>query len=704
MRIPFYDWFIEKQIQARIGSGQIDVRAIISDSTSQWQREGRPQSTEVDYTTLVNNYRGEIYSCASKNAQAVSSVPLRLYSNKPTSRMAKYTKYNSVKLSTRKDLCKKSNLYKYTKGANTEVTEILEHPFIDLMQNVNKWLNGYELVELLDLFLELTGNAYWAIIRDEKTGVPNQIWPLYSQWVKIIPDKNDFISGYAYGRKSDHQKTIYPPESIVHFKMPNPRDMWYGTGPLQATYLAAGLNEKYDEFNAHLLDNNLVLPFMLVTEKDLTKEVADRLLSEVNKKHRGHTKAGKAALFHSGLKPHNVSANPKDVDYSKGSDQTLKKIGRAFSIPWSMLSTDDVNLANAEAGRTQWMESGILPRLTRIEQKINEQLMPMYDETLFVAFDNPIPENKEFSLKQQTLNLNAGVITINEARTQQGLDEVAWGDEPPVNNEPVAEYVPPVKAVTKARKPGPRETAFQRAISKWLNESSVMISEKVTAESLASGAIVDQVEWSVIRANGEEALRKEVTTSLASGVAKGQRKLASSAVGFDIHNPATSQWAKDYVGQRVTIINESTRKAIREVVAEELRIGTSPQQLAREIRSVNGLGLDQPRVKALTNFADGLRAEGYTDAEIKQKSAKYRQKLFRQRSETIARTESAAAATHGEIESYKDAGVAKVKWDAAGDHCPECAAYDNQEFTIAEARGKLPLHPNCRCDWVPIID
>ena len=44
-----------------------------------------------------------------------------------------------------------------------------------------------------------------------------------------------------------------------------------------------------------------------------------------------------------------------------------------------------------------------------------------------------------------------------------------------------------------------------------------------------------------------------------------------------------------------------------------------------------------------------------------------------------------------------------AEWTTAGDErvCPECGGWEGIKMTIEEARGMIPLHPNCRCDWLP---
>jgi hypothetical protein len=77
--------------------------------------------------------------------------------------------------------------------------------------------------------------------------------------------------------------------------------------------------------------------------------------------------------------------------------------------------------------------------LNRLAEKMNERLVPLYGDNMFLAFDNVIPEDKEFLLKKQTEQLKTGYTVINEERQKDGQDPVEWGDRPllPMNIVPL---------------------------------------------------------------------------------------------------------------------------------------------------------------------------------------------------------------------------------------------------------------------------
>lgn len=78
------------------------------------------------------------------------------------------------------------------------------------------------------------------------------------------------------------------------------------------------------------------------------------------------------------------------------------------------------------------------------------------------------------------------------------------------------------------------------------------------------------------------------------------------------------------------------------------------------------------------------------------------------RARMLARTEVISAHAEAGLNSYEEAGIEGVEveaeWLTAADACPLCVdAASAGPYTIQEARGMIPLHPNCRCSFAPRI-
>ena len=105
-------------------------------------------------------------------------------------------------------------------------------------------------------------------------------------------------------------------------------------------------------------------------------------------------------------------------------------------------------------------------------------------------------------------------------------------------------------------------------------------------------------------------------------------------------------------------------------------------------------------------LATGLIA-GQNPLKIAREMQKVIGGLSRTRARMIARTEIIHAHAEGQLDSFRLLGVEQLgimaEWSTAGDDrvCPDCGGMEGEIFTVDEAEGMIPLHPNCRCCWIP---
>lgn len=78
------------------------------------------------------------------------------------------------------------------------------------------------------------------------------------------------------------------------------------------------------------------------------------------------------------------------------------------------------------------------------------------------------------------------------------------------------------------------------------------------------------------------------------------------------------------------------------------------------------------------------------------------------RAKLIAQTETTNAHAEGTLDGLEVQGVrhvtAQVEFNTMRDNkvCPKCKHLEGKRFTIKEARGKIAVHPGCRCSWLPV--
>jgi hypothetical protein len=106
-----------------------------------------------------------------------------------------------------------------------------------------------------------------------------------------------------------------------------------------------------------------------------------------------------------------------------------------------MLRANDPNLASATVGFATWKETTILPMLRMDEEVLNQNLLPLFgiEEDAFLAYDNPVRADESLESTKRLSYVAGGILTINEARMQEGLDPLPapLADQPLINGQPL---------------------------------------------------------------------------------------------------------------------------------------------------------------------------------------------------------------------------------------------------------------------------
>ena len=699
---------------------------------------GKPYMPEVRHDALVKKYASWVYVCSSKNANSCTQVPLRLYTAKP-SRGAKCNfRTRKLRKGNLKWLGQSPSAEGYMRKA-VEVEEVLEHPFLELLSKVNDFMNRYDLMEMKYLAEELTGNAYWYLELDEG-GLPVEIWPLFPQFMHAVVDKQKYISHWLYGVNRT-ERVRFELEQVVHFKYANPKSSIYGMGPLEACVIAADLSNNMNLTETALFKNRGVPDYALIIPPEAgvpSEDEQKRMLTEWGKKFKGVQKSGKMTIMTGGAELKQVSLSPKEMAYLKGRQWSREEICAVYGVPLSKVTTDKVNRANAEAGDYSYMKDTILPRLQKTEQKLNEKLMPMYDERLFVVYDNPVPADKDYRLKEIETRLKVGFTSINEERQADGLEEVEWGEVPllPMNMIPVG-AAPAVGVVSddgKARNDtrqiggdvlptinarpskSPRRMPPLEHPTNFINEefeaSMARYYRDVGKDVLANfdrdadffkrykpavkdpragdfaSGWFDMQKW-----NTELALRKEpfIRRTMMAGGDRSLRRLTTEVAFNGDHPKAIEALTKHRLGS-VQSTNGTIAKSLRSKLAIALEEGIGAAPLRKVVQEV---------FVGLENFA----------------------------ATRIARTETIWAFNEGAVQGYIQSGVVEKKvWVSSDDDrsCEFCPTLNNTVVGVEgnyfdkggamtgreggqldfqyEDIGHPPIHPNCRCAIAPVIE
>lgn len=135
------------------------------------------------------------------------------------------------------------------------------------------------------------------------------------------------------------------------------------------------------------------------------------------------------------------------------------------------------------------------------------------------------------------------------------------------------------------------------------------------------------------------------------------------------------------------------------------RVGLLYTRAYEELQGVTA-AMDQQISRVLAQgIADGIGAR-----DLARQLNDRVDKIGITRARMIARTEVISSHAEASLNAYEEAGAEGVEieaeWSTADDGlvCELCeAAAENGPYTLDEAHGMIPLHPNCRCAFIPKV-
>lgn len=391
--------------------------------------DGKKPSSKVDF---VDSNEGWVYICVKLNFQAVGALRLKLY-------VAKESKGKAYKTIKTRPVERKELRRLYTNAAldpwltkAEEVEEVTEHTFLDLWQEVNPYHTSRDLKEFTTMFLDLTGECYWLMIKD-RLKVPRQIWVIPSQYInpKYGDSLNKAIVGYVY--KRGNVEIVLKSEDVVMFSYPNPKNIFTGFSCVKGVADAVYIQSQMNEFETAMFENRGRVGGVIEETEHIGKTVVTRVKEDLEQKHTGSKKAGKIMYLPRGYKFTKDAMTPTELNFIEGRKVNQIEICSSLDVPFGFFDPSATR-ANAEAAGYQHAKIGVLPRSERFADKVNEKVLPLFDEKLFCAFDDPVPQDRELALKESTELVIAGIKATNEDRAERGLEAVKGGDEPLVDN------------------------------------------------------------------------------------------------------------------------------------------------------------------------------------------------------------------------------------------------------------------------------
>lgn len=342
----------------------------------------------------------------------------------------------------------KWRLYKTAKsGKDEDRTEITKHPALTVWNKPNTFMRRRFFVEATDQHGELTGEAWWVVYR--VAGVPIELWPVRPDRMKPVVDPNAFCLGYTYTAPDGERVPLGLDEVIRPIHMPDPEDIYRGLGPVQALMRTLDSARFSEEWNRAFFVNGAEPGAIIEAVERLSDDEWGDFRKRWAESHQGVSNAHRVAILENGMKYVPVKFTMRDMQFRELAELGDDKILKAFGVSkFAIGVVDDVNRATAEAALALDSQTAIVPRLDRLKDALNGDLLPMFGSTtvgLEFDYDNPVEPSQETenatlaakaSAAQQLIGAN---FTGDSVVIALGLPESLVWEKP----EPPAPPTPP---------------------------------------------------------------------------------------------------------------------------------------------------------------------------------------------------------------------------------------------------------------------
>lgn len=337
---------------------------------------GQEKGAGWSYNKAVNDgYLGTdiVYSAVDMIASAVASVPIRAY---------------------------------FRTAENKEELAPDNHPLNRLLERPNILQRGDLYKYSVVAFRLLGGNAYtWVNVgatdpRDTEAE-PLELWAMSpisaylrieggSIWYQV--NKNSFANCGAVQVPVSRfdVDSMTGRSNLMDWSTFNPKTLCRGVSPLEAADVNLDIYRYGNFWNRAYFKQGCRPSTALVSQEPIGEKSYDRMKKELNEVYSGLENGnGRPIILDNGVKPAELSKNPKDADFSNSHDQQQKDLARAFRIPPVLLNLgSDTTYENQKEAKIALWDDVIIPLANDLCAELKENLVPRYrDEKLTLKAD-----------------------------------------------------------------------------------------------------------------------------------------------------------------------------------------------------------------------------------------------------------------------------------------------------------------------------
>lgn len=647
-------------------------------------------------------------------------------------------------------------------GKEIEFDPVLQHPVLDALDRFNEFTSASDGFYITQSHKSLAGDAFWYVPHN---GIEIEgIYPLQPDKVKLELGKptpgKPIIKAYIYkdSVEGEQVEERYSPDDIIQFKNPNPENPFRGKSKVEAAADSIDTDNLAIEANKGQFKRGFISNFFLGTDKSLTSDQIKELEAQM-RKYTGSENSFKVPVFGGGVEPKPVQLTARDMEFIAQQTWLRDKIMSIFGNNRAVLGiTDDVNRANAEASILNWKRTTVKAEMKQITDTLNEFFVPLFGTNMLLGFKDPVPEDKVEKTEVITKLVTASVVSINEAREELGYDPVEGGDELGFQRQERQQKEQADQVAQQVARTAPKSVlniSYMKALRRTgvFTKVATHMQLKQAAKPIARRMIAERKKHEAPAEH--EAFTNEKVWSFHNKqirIVEAQEEIFENKVIQFVNGMverALSRLPEELADQQKALLNETDEITMAMIdftpILNEVAIMSGIEALQfigdddpyiptdlravieRSVRKFAKSMVETDRQILTDIIAEGL-AQGDSVTKIRNAINKKFAEFTKSQARKVTRTEVIRASNYGALDAWQqsDVVVAKQWLTALDDRTDPLCEYMNgkiipmsknffdkgETLNVGDSSTKFdygsvkvpPLHPNCRCTLLPVLD
>jgi len=579
------------------------------------------------------------------------------------------------------------------------------NPVVRLFEDVNPYIDGYELWEAIVTMLDIYGEAFIVKDTQEWKGLPVYLWPVRGDTMKEMVVDSRLV---AWEYTASGKKMIIYPDQVIQIKYYNPFNTYRGLSPLTILKLVLDGDWEALQYNRRFFKNDGTPGAVYTTDQVLTEGQYERLKAQLIDARKGSANAFRAMLLDGGVKLGQGTPGLKDMQFLELRKFSKEEIAMVFGVPKQELQTyEDINFATSRTADLGYWKKTLLPIMSRIEMKFNRTLFNQAGGRGYFDIRAIDVLNEEFLQKiESAVKLHGIGVPFAEINRRLDLGfpddmeiEERYGSSIPFVSESAE---PGIKKAVKGSVDVEEVLKAQRA-KKWHEKMDVLYPLFGRVSRIMKNYFHD-VEQKLLRKATEKAIAVCITKA---------------------EDEDSYRWVDEAFDDSTIerIMSDPMEKALKMGIRDR----TPPSEMEkailakrmRKIKGINETGREEVKSKLKQALLDAMQ-EGVPESEraqIVRDAIKDSMEVNKNRARTIARTEVHGAYSESQWETGKYAGMKKIMWVSSRDDRVRDShmALDGKTVKCGDRFENGLLYPmddsgapeeviNCRCVFAEIYE